>query len=417
MTPERDLIVITGLGVISAIGEGVDAFTTGLRQGTCGIRHFAGSPPYTGAFLPEFSSLEFLKTLPECPEEVKRQAQRILRQAPESVHITSMAAVEAWLSAGWHRTSGDAERIGIVVGGNNISQRYLSAAWRKFQDQPDFLSPRHAFLALDTNLVSSISEILGIQGCGLTAGGASASGNVALWNAKHLLESGVADCILVCGASPELSRLELQAFRLLGAAAPVTPDIPPETLYRPFDCTSQGFVPGEGSACIVLETASSARHRGAQVWATLAGDSLVLHASHLPQANTRGEVRAMQLALADAKLGPDQIDYVNAHGSGSSQGDACECEALSEVFGKVQPWLNATKSLTGHCLSASGLIEVAACAIQMRQGFLHPNRNLCLPTNPGIRFTGYESLQIPIQNVLSNSFGFGGFNSSIVLRC
>lgn len=409
-------IVITALGVVSALGRGVQEFAAGLRRGDCGIHHFPSPFPRTGAFLPDFSAVDFLKTLPACPGEIQQRAQRALRQAPESAQITVAAAAEAWLSAGLHLTPIQAERTGIIIGGNNISQRYLAAGWRRFEDTPDYLSPRHAFLSLDTALVGLVSEVLGIHGCGLTIGAASASGNVAVWNAKQLLRAGAADCIIVCCASSELSSLEMHAFRLLGAAAPTSMELCPATLYRPFDAASQGFIPGEAAACIVLETADSARSRGARVWATVAGASLYLDGSHLPQASTSGEIRAMRSALLESQLHPAEVDYVNAHGSGSSQGDRCECDALVEVFGEKQPWVNSTKSLTGHCLTAAGLVELVACILQMSEGFLHPNRNLQQPIDRRIRFLGNEAVTVPLKNVLSNSFGFGGFNSSIVLR-
>jgi len=409
-------VVITALGVVSALGRGVQEFAAGLRRGDCGIRHFLSPFPRTGAFLPDFSAVDFLRTLPECPGEVQRIAQRVLRQAPESAQMTVAAATEAWLMAGLHLMPIWEERIGIIIGGNNISQRYLAAGWRRFEDTPDYLSPRHAFLSLDTALVGLVSEVLGIHGCGLTVGAASASGNVAVWNAKQLLRAGVADCIIVCCVSSELSSLEMHAFQLLGAAAPVSLESCPAALYRPFDATSQGFIPGEAAACIVLETASSARLRGARVWAAVTGASLSLDGSHLPHASTSGEVHAMYSALLESQLHPTEVDYVNAHGSGSIQGDRCECDALVEVFGEKQPWVNSTKSLTGHCLAAAGLVELVACTLQMSEGFLHPNRNLRQPIDHRIRFVGDQSVATPLKNVLSNSFGFGGFNSSIVLR-
>jgi malonyl-ACP decarboxylase len=416
VSKNRDSVVITGLGVVSAIGAGIEEFAGGLRQGACGIRRFDGPPSVTAALMPEFSSANFLKSLPNCPEDVKQRGMRVLRQAPGAAQMTAAAAVEAWLSAGWHNRPGDTDRLGLIVGGNNVSHRYLAAAWSRFRESPDFLSPRYAFLSLDTNLIGTVSEILGIRGCGLTTGGASASGSVALWNAKHLLEAGAADALLVCGAPSELSALEWQAFRNLGASAPPQPETPAEALYRPFDITSQGFVPGEGSACVMVETARTAIDRGARIWATLAGASLVLEGSHLPQASTQGEVRAMQLALEAAQIPPDKIDYVNTHGSGSSQGDRCECDALREVFGAARPWVNSTKSLTGHCLTAAGLIELVACAIQMDQGFVHANRNLKQPIDSYIRFAGGSCMDTPVRTLLANSFGFGGINSSIVLR-
>jgi malonyl-ACP decarboxylase len=166
---------------------------------------------------------------------------------------------------------------------------------------------------------------------------------------------------------------------------------------------------------VVLETAGSAAGRGASAWATVPGASLLLDGSHLPHTSVEGERRAMSEAILEAGLSPQQIDLVNAHGSGSAQGDRVECEALNEVFGDAKPWVNSTKSLTGHCLTAAGLMEIAACVLQMRRSFIHPNRNLDQPIDTRIRFAGREAFDAPVRNILSNSFGFGGINSSVML--
>jgi malonyl-ACP decarboxylase len=407
-------IVITGIGVVSSIGAGVERFGDALYQGACGVRNFAGPPPFAAALLDDFDASAFVDGLSACPTATRQRAKRLWRHSTYSARVTGAAAMEAWFSAGCTEAEG-ANRTGIVTGGNNTSQQYLAEAFQLFSDTPEYLSPRHAFLAMDTHPMSQISEILEIHGFGLTTGAASASGNAALWNARQLLLSGAADRILVCGVCQELSPLERQAYTIMGAMAVSDPAADPGAVYRPFDCASRGFVAGEGSACVVLETGESAAARGASVWAVVPGASLLLDGSHLPHTSVEGERRAMSKALLEAGLQPQQIDLVSAHGSGSEQGDRVECEALSEVFGDSKPWVNSTKSLTGHCLTAAGLVEIAACVLQMRRGFVHANRNLDRPIDPRIRFAGPEAIDAPVRNILSNSFGFGGINSSVIL--
>lgn len=407
-------ILITGIGVVSSIGAGVERFGDALYRGACGVRSFAGPPPFAAALVDDFDASAFIDSLPGCPSSTRLRAKRLWRQSTHSARVTSAAAMEAWFSAGSQKAD-ETIRTGIVAGGNNTSQQYQADAWHRFAETPEYLSPRHAFLAMDTHPMSQISEMLEIRGFGLTAGAASASGNAALWNARQLLLSGAADRILVCGLCQELSPMERQAYTIVGAMAVSDSAADPGALYRPFDRASRGFVAGEGSASLVLETEESAAARGAPVWAVVPGASLLLDGSHLPHTSVEGERRAMTQAMREAGLRPQKIDLVSAHGSGSEQGDRVECEALSEVFGDARPWVNSTKSLTGHCLTAAGLVEIAACLLQMRRGFVHPNRNLDRPIDPRIRFAGPAAVDLPVRSILSNSFGFGGINSSVIL--
>jgi malonyl-ACP decarboxylase len=178
-----------------------------------------------------------------------------------------------------------------------------------------------------------------------------------------------------------------------------------------------GFVWGEGSAALLLESTASVSGRADHVLAELQGASVVLDGTHLPEPCLAGESSAMQDALDAAGVDPRQIDYLNAHGSGSPLGDRTECAAIERVFGpESRVWINATKALTGHCISSSAILEAVACVLQLRSGFLHPNINLASPIHRRLRFAGRHAERLQAQCALSNAFGFGGINSSVVIR-
>jgi malonyl-ACP decarboxylase len=175
-------------------------------------------------------------------------------------------------------------------------------------------------------------------------------------------------------------------------------------------------VPGEAAACVIVESLASARRRGVVPVVRLAGAAQALDGNALPNPDVRGESRAMAKALADAAVTGGQVGYVNAHATATPAGDEAEAEAIAMVFGPARPWVNATKGLIGHCLATAGVIETVASAIQLADGFLHPNPSLQEPIEKDLRYVGPRAIDAEIRYALSNSFGFGGFNSSIVLH-
>jgi malonyl-ACP decarboxylase len=263
---------------------------------------------------------------------------------------------------------------------------------------------------LDTDHVGVLSHILGVMGEGFTVGGASASGNVGIIAGGRLVSCGAADVCVVVGALQRPSAMERQALVNVGA-------LNSGGAGAPFDRSAAGFVPGEGTACVVLESAPSARARGARPRAELRGYAQRLDGNSLADPAEEGELATMRAAIDSARLAAADIDYVNAHGTGSPLGDATEASALRELFGTGAgtPWINATKGLTGHCLSAAGVLEAVATIVQLERGFVHPNFALRDRVDRGLRFVGERAQPARIRHALSNGFGFGGFNSAIVL--
>ncbi|MFI5972508.1 beta-ketoacyl synthase N-terminal-like domain-containing protein [Streptomyces sp. NPDC051452] len=417
-------VVVTGLGVLGAVAADPDDFTVALRTGRGALT--APAPPDGGepgaprpAFTAELADEDVpnraLDAISGLPPELGALARRTALRSPVSVRAAVVAALQAWLYAGLDRTAPPAERIGIAVAGNNVTEWVTEDSRARAERNPAYLPARYALHHQDTDHVATLSRILGIRGEGCTVGGASASGNLALAHGARMLASGAADVCVVVGAMTRLSALQTRGYLTLGAMATAegAPDHPP----APFDTGHRGFHPGQASACVVLETASSAHRRGAPVLAGFAGSAVVLDGNHLADPSADGEVRAMLGALAQAGLGPGDIGWVSAHGTGSPLGDRTEAEALRKVFGTGDegPWINATKALSGHCLTAAGVLEAVAVVLQLRGGFVHPDPGLRDPVDPGLRFVAGEARQARGGFALSNGFGFGGINSAVVL--
>ena len=413
-------VAITGLGVVTAAGQGLDAFTAALQAGQSGIKPRPASadlPLAFGGFLADFDLTAGLMKLQDPAEQLCQKAQTVARRAPLSVQASVLSAMEAWQGAKLTTHTVEATRVSLVVAGQNLNQGHSYAVQQKYQATPEYLPPRYGIHFLDTDQVGILSDLFDIHGEGQTVGGASASGNVGLIHGYRLVQWGIADVCVVVGALMDLSPLEIHAFAALGALGGKTIG-EAERACRPFDQQREGFIYGQGSGCLILESEASAQRRGVAPLAELAGYGLVLDGNRLIDPNPAGEAQAMRQALQTANLAPADVDYVNAHGTSSVLGDATEIMALKEVFGEALPklWLNSTKSLTGHCLTAAGTIEAIATVIQMKGGFVHPNVNLEQPMDDTCRFVGRQNQAATIDIALSNSFGFGGINSSIVVK-
>lgn len=418
--------VITGMGIVSSTGKNIEEFGSSLRAGRPGIgRLSTGEEPALpvdiGAPIPPFSLPLAIQVGTErhgLTEEFARKAVRCAYDAPRGVQVSVLSAIEAWTCARLIDKPIAPGRVGIVIAGSNLNPDYAYGLQSKFRRSPQYVSPKYAFRYLDTDHVGTLSEILAIRGEGFTVGGASASGNVAIIKALQLLQLDLADACLVVGALTDLSPLEWQAFYNVGAMGGKKFAGQPAKACRPFDRDHEGFIYGQASACLVLESSLSAGRRGVPALAELAGGALVLAGNRLADPSVAGEVQAMQQALARAGIGPHQVDYLNAHGTSSPLGDETEIQAVKEVFaGHISRlWINSTKGLTGHCLSAAGVVETIASVIQMREGFVHPNINLENPIDHECRFCGHQAVPASIDTAMNNSFGFGGINTSLIIK-
>lgn len=395
------------MGIVSSIGHDISEFAASLIGGKSGIGRL---PDGTIAAAIEGFDVETLMS--------DKMALRLARRAPFTIQTSVVAARQAWQQAGLQDGAVPPERIGLVVAGHNTTQNYVYALSSGFRQKPEYLSPRYALQFMDSNQLGVLSELFGIRGEGFVTGGASASGNVGIIHGARLIEAGIADACLVVGVVADLSPMEIQGFKNVGAMGGKHFHDRPDQACRPFDSQHEGFIHGQAAACVVLEAAASVDARKGRALATLLGGSIDLHATASSEPDIEGEARAMRGALRQSGFDATRVDYVNTHGTASPLGDKVEIAAIERVYGDRFPevWLNATKGLTGHCLSSAGVVELIACVLQMQQGFLHANKNLEGPIDARARFCGAEAVWTEIDVAMSNSFGFGGINTSIVLQ-
>lgn len=399
--------LITGMGILTAIGQGKANFCTALLAGQTAFGYLQrpgreSVEPFLGAEILHLESDALLAS-----------HQRLLRSASLSTQMALLAALEAWQDAQLVDSGIDRTRIGLVVGGSNLQLRPQAQTHQQYQARPQFVNPTYGVALWDTDLVGVLAQALQIHGEGFSVGGASASGALALIQAARLLQSGVVDLCLAVGALFDLSGCEAQGFRNLGAMGSTRFADAPQAACRPFDQAGDGFIYGEGTAVVVLERADHAQRRGVPAYGRLLGWGSGLDGNRQTNPNQQGEMRAINAALHMAGLAPAQINYVNTHGTSSPLGDQTEVAAL-KALGLDHAPLNATKSLTGHTLTAAGVVEAVATLLQMQAGQLHPTRNLHRPIDPSLPWVGETAVAAHVDYALSNSFGFGGINAALV---
>jgi malonyl-ACP decarboxylase len=370
------------------------------------------------AEIENFSFLEKLNQFKNVPDEKLQKAKRLGQRAPFTVQTSIISAMEAWQNAKLFSTCPTSERMGLIVAGQNSTQNYQYDLITKFRKNPEYLSPRYALEFLETNQVGILSELFDIRGEGFVVGGASATGNVGIIKGFQSIRAGLFDICLVVGVVADLSPMDIQGFINIGAMGGKKYYNQPEKACRPFDTQHEGFIYGQASACVILESESSAHERGIPFHAEIKGGSLSLDGNSSANPNLNGVKKVMISTLEQSGLSASDIDYLNTHGSSSPLGDETEAEAISQVFRNHTSdlWLNATKGLTGHCLYSAGVVEILATLEQMKKRFIHPNKNLEDPIHRGLKFSGTEAINHKINIAMSNSFGFGGINTSVVLK-
>lgn len=402
-------IVVTGIGVTASIGQGrrdfSDALLAGEHRFAAMRRPGRQKPPAADDVAAPFIGAEIADLrMPDAIAAAK------LRNVSWSAQVALATLHEAWEDAGLDAV--DPRRIGLIVGGSNIQQRELVLSQAKYQDRVEFLRPTHAMTFMDTDLCGVCSEVFGIRGLAITVGGASASGQLAAIQAIEAVRSGQVDVCIALGALMDLSFFECQAFRSLGAMGSDRFAREPGLACRPFDRDRDGFIFGEACGAIVVRRAADATRTP---YAELKGWAMAWDANRNPNPSLEGETAVIRGALAMAGLSADAIDYVNPHGTASVVGDETELAAL-RACGLDRAYLNATKSLVGHALSAAGMVELIAVMLQMQAGRLHPSRNLDNPIDAGFRWVGATAIDHVVERALNMSMGFGGINTAICLQ-
>jgi len=416
-------VAIVGMGIVCSIGDNIRDFRQSLKDGVSGITRLADrrGPKLSvdiAAEIKKFSFLDHLYRYSDLPGDILQKARRCAQRSPFSIQASVVSAAEAWQDSGMFVGGNNSERLGVIVAGESTTQNYRYGLQADFEADPEYLSPRYALQYLDTNQVGVLSEIFSIKGEGFVVAGASASGNVGIIKAVQLIQSGIVDTCLVTGVVADLSPIELQGFVNVGAMVRENAFQTADAASRPFDTGHAGFVYGQASASVVLQASDVATEREAVIRAKILGTALNLDGASTTAPCVAGEVRAMNTALHRGGISASEIDYLNAHGSSSPLGDVTEVEAIKHVFRDHVSTLrvNSTKGLTGHCLYSAGVVELIASVLQMEGEFLHPNKNLENAIDDDLRFSGSTSEKYKIELAMSNSFGFGGINSSIVFK-
>jgi len=398
-------ILITGVGVTSACGVGKDAFLAGLlaAKNSYGVMQRPGRQRGSQFLGAELAALDAQGLT--CMQGIRR--------ASFAAQVAALTLHEAWRDA--RLDSVDPARIGLVIGGSNLQQRDLVQAVEAHGSRPQYMRPTYALTFMDTDVCGICTQAFGIRGAASTVGGASASGHIAVVHAMQALRDGQVDFCIAVGGLMDVSYLECHAFRSIGAMGSDRYADAPALACRPFDRQRDGFIYGEACGAIVLERATSAGRDGVTPYARVSGHSVVMDGNRNPDPSYDGEVRAIRTALSQARIDAAHIEYVNPHGSGSVVGDETELRALA-CCGLTHAWINATKSITGHGLSAAGALEIVATVLQMRAGVLHPTRNLEEPIDPGFNWVSAQPVAVKVRRALNLSFGFGGINSAICLE-
>ncbi|OZG70448.1 hypothetical protein BTA51_26125 [Hahella sp. CCB-MM4] len=414
-------VVVTGMGIFSSIAPNLTDFLDALKSGRANysikmVTYGSEEMPVVGSFLEAFDFKEQLNSRQSIPAVLKEKALNAGRRAPTAIQASILAAMEAWIQARLSEHVAAEDSVSVIVAGNNLTNDYIAQMHRTYGDRPEYLPPRFILHSMDTDQVGTLSEIFSIRGEGLTTGGASASGNVALIKAFQLIKAGESDIALVVGPISELSPMIFQGFDKISALGGTGFIENPALACRPFDSGHEGFIPGQSSACLILESRLSAQARGVAPLAAMLSGKSCLDANRQANPAMEGQIRVMKEALRGAEIDAGKINYINAHGTSTPLGDETELRSIQAIFGsgKTGPWINSTKGLTGHCLYSAGVVEAVTTILQMQNGFIHPNLNLVNPVDDDCMLVGSQAKPAQIRYSLSNSFGFGGINTSVI---
>ena len=422
---KRRRVAITGLGMVTPVGNDVATTWANLRAGRSGcgtITTFdaSGFSTRIGAEVKNFDV------------EAAVSDPKVLKFAARAHRFALSAAEEALRDAGIRPEPATSERWGFCAGAGMLNLPFeeleivhqFCAADGEFK--PDGLLDSNypadplAFCRSQTNAgLALLTRHFGIRGYATSVHTACASGGQAVGTALKVMRRGLVDCVLAGGYDSMLNPIGLSGFCLLGAVSPDNDT--PERASRPFDLTRNGFVLGEGAGFLVLEDWDAARARGATIYAELAGDGNSLSSYRITDSPPTGDgpIQAMQQAMNDAGLTSAEIDYVNAHGTSTPMNDRSECAALRAVLGAdvERVAVSSTKSCMGHLISAAGAVEAGVCALAIRDGIAPVNANHTQPDpDCAVNIVRGESRPMPIRAALSNSLGFGGSNSCLAFR-
>jgi len=406
-------VVVTGLGLITPLGIGVEKTWGALCAGKSGVRRITKFDPSKHACqiageVTDFNPADYIEK-----KEIKKM--------DTFIHYAVGASQMAVDDSGLKVTEENADRVGVYIGSGIGGLPAIEAYHKVLLDKgPDRVSPFFIPMVIINLASGQVSMRIGARGPNSCAVTACATGNHCIGDAFRIIQHGEADAMVAGGTEAAITPLCVAGFA--SAKALSTRNNEPERASRPFDKERDGFVLGEGAGVLVLEELESARRRGARIYAEILGYGRTADAHHItaPPEDGAGAVRCMRLALQDAGLTPDAIDYVNAHAT-STMADRIETSAIRQVFGEHASRLavSSTKSMTGHLLGAAGGVEAIFSILAIQRGVLPPTINQDVPDPEcDLDYIPNVARRADVRTVLSNSFGFGGVNACLIFsRC
>ena len=408
----RRRVALTGVGVVSPIGIGRDAFWAGLMEGRSGVRRITAFDPtpyetQIGGEVPDFDPGAFMDR-----KEVRRN--------DRFVQFALAATLLALDDAGLRITPHNADRIGVIIGSGIGGANTWEDQHRILLERgPGRVSPFFVPMLMLNGGSGIVSIATGAKGPNFSVVSACATGGHAIGEASRAIQRGEADAMICGGSEAALTPLSLAGFGTMKAMS--TRNDEPARAVRPFDAGRDGFVMGEGAGILVLEAWEQAERRGARIYAEICGYGTSSDAFHITQPDPEGDgaARAMRAALRDAKLEPTQVDYVNAHGTSTPYNDKCETVAIKRVWGAAahRVAISSTKSMTAHLLGAAGGVEAIVCALAIERGSIPPTINYEVPDpDCDLDYVPNTPRSARVDVAMSNAFGFGGHNAILILR-
>jgi 3-oxoacyl-[acyl-carrier-protein] synthase-1 len=400
-------VVITGMGIYSCIGKNLDEVKDSLYKGNSGI--------ILDPARKEFGYRSGLTGYVERPNLKSMLDRRARIMLPEQGEYAYVATVEALKIAGIDPDFINRNEVGIVYGNDSSAKPVIESTDIMRQKKDTMLvGSGYVFQTLNSTVSMNLSTIFKLKGINLTISAACASGSHAIGLAYHMIKTGLQDFIIAGGAQ-EINFLSMGSFDALSAFS--VRENSPQKASRPFDRDRDGLIPSGGAATVFLETFESAKKRGATILGEIIGYGFSSNGEHISNPTVNGPVRSLQRALNDASVQAGDIDYINAHATSTPAGDASEARAIVEVFGEMKNFVSSTKSMTGHECWMAGASEIVYSMLMMNHSFIAPNINFENPDPDSAKLNIVKtSMNKNINVFLSNSFGFGGTNSSLIVR-
>lgn len=400
-------VVITGMGLWSCLGKDLAEVEASLRMGRSGI----GLDPERTA-MGFRSALTGIVPLPELKDRLSRR-QRIgmAEQGLYAFEATDQAMRQAGIDTAWCESN----EVGIIFGNDSSASAVVSSVDTiRRKGDTTLLGSGAIFQGMNSTVTMNLATVLKLKGINFTLSGACASGSHAIGMSYLLIKQGL-QRMVICGGAQEVNPYAFGSFD--GISAFSTHQHEPEKASRPFDVSRDGLVPSGGAAALIIEDLNSAQERGATILGELVGYGFSSNGAHISDPDLDGQVRALRMALDMARMEAGRIDYINAHATSTPIGDRIEAQALNSVFGHRKPYVSSTKSMTGHECWMAGASEVVYSMIMLLGGFIAPNINLREPDADSAKLALVpETLDLRFDTFLSNSFGFGGTNSTLIIQ-